>query len=273
MIRLAVRVPKESAELVLAELAELAPGGVEEVDDGETVEYAIYGAEGELPALPDLEAAAGEVRIEVRTSAVEDGWENRWKEFHSSVRVEGTARSMVVSPPWEATGANDEIVVDPGRAFGTGAHPTTRLCLELLLGEPAEGSCVDVGCGSGVLAIAAARLGWNPVLAVDHDPLSVEATRTNAQVNGAVLKASRFDLLREGAIPGGDLVVANLLRPLLLAMARSGFSGPGPKLLIASGLLRREADEVGEALCSSLGMAAERRLDDGDWSALLLRAS
>ena len=259
--------------MVLAELAELAPGGVEEVDDGDIVEYAIYGAEGELPALPDLEAAAGDVRIEVRSSTVEDGWESRWKEFHSSIRVEGRERSLAVSPPWQATGAQDEIVVDPGRAFGTGAHPTTRLCLELLLGEPAGGSCVDVGCGSGVLAIAAARLGWSPVLAVDHDPLSVEATRTNAQLNGVVLEASRFDLLRDGAVPAGDLVMANLLRPLLLAMARSGFSGPRPKVLIASGLLRREAGEVGEALCSSLGMTAERRLDDGDWSALSLRAN
>ena len=273
MIRLAVRVPKESAELVLAELAELAPAGVEEVDEGEVVEYAIYGAEGELPALPDLEAAAGEVRIEIRTSTVEDGWESRWKEFHRPVRVEGGEAFLVVSPPWETTGAREEIVVDPGRAFGTGAHPTTRLCLELLLGESARGSCVDVGCGSGVLAIAAARLGWNPVLAIDHDPLSVEATALNAKANGAEVQTGRFDLLRDGAVPAGDLVLANLLRPLLLALARSGFSGVGPKVLIASGLLRREADEVGNALCDALGMVEQRRIDEGDWSALLLRAS
>ena len=75
-------------------------------------------------------------------------------------------------------------MIDPGQAFGTGAHATTRLCLELLLALEPAGPLVDLGCGSGVLAIAAAKLGWAPVLGVDHDPLAVEATRENARVNG-----------------------------------------------------------------------------------------
>lgn len=273
MIRLAVRVPRESAEIVLAELSELAPGGVEEVDDGEIVEYAIYGAEGELPALPDLEAAAGDVMLEIRSSTVEDGWEDRWREFHRPVRVRGPSSELVVSPPWEMTGGEDELVVDPGRAFGTGAHPTTRLCLELLLGERPDGSCVDVGCGSGVLAIAAARLGWGPVLALDHDPASVEATAVNARANGEAVEARRFDLLRDGPVPAGTLVLANLLRPLLLELAQAGFDGPVPRVLIASGLLAHEADEVSAALCGRLGMAEAARAGEGDWAALLLRAS
>lgn len=273
MIRLAVRVPRESAEVVLAELVGLAPGGVEEVDDGPVIEYAIYGAEGELPALPELEAAAGGVTIEISTSTVEDGWETRWQEFHRPVTVSGAGGELVVSPPWETTGSSGELVIDPGRAFGTGAHPTTRLCLELLLGEVPDGSCVDVGCGSGVLGIAAARLGWNPVLAIDHDPASVEAAPANARRNDVTIEARRFDLLRDGPVPGANLALANLLRPLLLALAGSGFSGMAPGTLIASGLLTGEADEVSQALCSSLEMEEAARASEGEWAALLLRAS
>src|SRR6185312_11502631 len=99
---------------------------------------------------------------------------------------------LAVRPPWEAPlGADVELVIDPAQAFGTGSHATTRLCLELLIaladGSPERGPVVDVGCGSGVLAIAAARLGWEPVIAVDYDPLSVDATRHNAAVNGVTL--------------------------------------------------------------------------------------
>lgn len=274
MIRLAIRVPRASAELVLAELVDLVPAGVEERDAGEgTVEYAIYGAEGEIPALPELEAAVAGVPVEVSTSTVQDGWESRWQDFHRGTTVGGAGREMRVSPPWDAAGGEAEVVIDPGRAFGTGAHPTTRLCLKLLLGEEAQGSCVDLGCGSGVLAIAAARLGWTPVLAVDHDPASVEATAANAKANGVTLDAARFDLLRGGPAPSGALVMANLLRPLLLEVARMGFEGPAPQVLIASGLLVREADEVSDALCEGLGLCEAARCRDGDWAALRLAVS
>lgn len=259
--------------MVLAELVELSPGGVEETDLGESVEYAIYGAEGEVPALPELEAAAGGVRIEVSTSTVEDNWETRWKDFHRPVEVHGARGTLRVSPPWETGSGDREIVIDPGRAFGTGGHPTTRLCLELLLGEEPNGSCVDIGCGSGVLAIAAAMLGWEPVLAVDHDPASVEATSVNARENGVLLETARFDLLHDGAAPSGNLVVANLLRPLLLALAGEGLQGSPPRTLIASGLLVGEADEVSEALGSAFGMAEAARASEGDWAALLLRSA
>lgn len=274
MIRLAIRVPQASAELVLAELIELAPGGVEERDAGEgTVEYAIYGAEGEIPALPELEAAVAGVPIEVSTSTVQDGWESRWRDFHRATTVGGGGRQLRVSPPWDAAGDQPEVIIDPGRAFGTGAHPTTRLCIELLLGEEPEGSCVDLGCGSGVLAIAAARLGWTPVLAVDHDPASVEATAANAEANGVTLEVERFDLLRSGPAPSGGLVMANLLRPLLLELAGKGFDGPTPQVLVASGLLVREADEVSAALCRGLGLEERGRRVEGEWAALRLAVS
>jgi ribosomal protein L11 methyltransferase len=264
VIRLAVRVRREDAEVALAELLELAPGGVEEVDLGDRVEYAIYGPPGELPALPDLQAAAGAALVEVVTSEVADDWAERWKAFHRPVEVGGVR----VRPPWEPASkdADLDLVIDPGQAFGTGGHDTTRLCLELLLGLEPGGPLADLGCGSGVLAIAAARLGWSPVLGVDHDPLAVEATARNAQVNGAEVTVERVDL-RAQAAPSAPTVLANLLRPLLLALR---FETP-PDVLVASGLLRGEADEIAAAFADRHGLAEADRRSSGDWSALLLR--
>jgi ribosomal protein L11 methyltransferase len=267
MIRLAVRVRREQAELVLAELLELAPGGVEERDDGDVVEYAVYGAPGELPALPDLRAAAGGALVEVATSELADDWDERWKAFHQPVRV----GDLLVRPPWAPPqdGLLD-IVIDPAQAFGTGAHPTTRLCLELAMELEPRGALVDLGCGSGVLAIAAARLGWAPVLGVDHDPEAVRATLDNAAANGAAVQARRHDLVRDGPAPGAPTVLANLLRPLLLRVAADGFAGRAPDVLVASGLLAHEGDEVAAAFAAhGLSEAARRR--EGDWVALLLR--
>ncbi|MDQ3739733.1 MAG: 50S ribosomal protein L11 methyltransferase [Actinomycetota bacterium] len=261
MIRLALRVRREDAEVALAELLALVPAGVEEVDLGDRVEYAVYGAPGELPDLPDLRAAAGDALVEVTTTEVGDDWAERWRAFHRPVEV-GPLR---VRPPWAEARDERDVVIDPGQAFGTGGHETTRLCLELLLEVPAEGSLVDLGCGSGVLAIAAARLGWSPVLALDFDPLAVEATAENARVNGVEVEARRFDL-REGRVPAGRVVVANLLRPLLLDVARRGVEA---RTLIASGLLRHEADEVAAAFAAH-DLVERRRAAQGDWAALLL---
>jgi ribosomal protein L11 methyltransferase len=267
MIRLAVRVRRAQAELVLAELLELTPGGVEERDDGDVVEYAVYGAPGELPALPDLRAAAGGALVDIATSEVADDWDERWKAFHQPVRI----GDLVVRPPWAPPrdGLLD-IVIDPAQAFGTGAHPTTRLCLELMLELEPAGALADLGCGSGVLAIAAARLGWEPVLGVDHDPEALRATRDNAAANGAHVETRRHDLMRDGPAPGAPTVVANLLRPLLLRVAQDGFAERTPSTLIAGGLLAHEGDEVTAAFAAH-GLREGTRHRDGDWVALLLR--
>lgn len=267
MIRLAVRVRRDQAELVLAELLELAPGGVEECDDGDVVEYAVYGAPGELPELPALRAAAGDALVEVATTEIADDWDERWKAFHAPVDI-GRLR---VRPPWEPPGeAPIDIVIDPAQAFGTGAHATTRLCLELLLGLEPGGALVDVGCGSGVLAIAAARLGWEPILGIDHDREAVRATIDNAAANGVQIEARHHDLLHDGPAPSAPTAVANLLRPLLLRVAADGFACPPPDVLIASGLLAHEGDEVAAAFARR-GLRETDRRRDGEWSALLLR--
>ena len=164
MIRLAVRCNPEQAEIVLAELTVLAPNGVEEERGPGYVEYAIYGGEGELPELGEIEAAAGEGLVEVVSTEVPDDWADRWQDFHRPILI---GDRMYVRPSWEGPREGTvDLVVDPGRAFGTGAHSTTRMCLELLLelaaGGEAEGPLTDLGTGSGLLAIAAAKLGGRP---------------------------------------------------------------------------------------------------------------
>ena len=274
MIRLAVRCRPELAEQVLAELVVLAPNGVEEEHGPDYVEYAIYGAEGELPALGELEAATGGGLIEVSSDRVPDDWADRWRDFHRPLLVGGR---LWVRPSWEPTrnGALD-VVIDPGHAFGTGAHPTTRLCLELLLELAATGSAngpiADLGTGSGVLAIAAAKLGWDPVIACDQEQAALDAAEANAAANGVALELRRVNLRLEPP-PHARAVVANLTAPILIALAeRLGDLDPGqrPERLVCSGLLAREADDVSARL-GAAGLEEAERRSDGDWTALLVR--
>jgi ribosomal protein L11 methyltransferase len=295
VIRLAVRVQRDHAEIVLAELLELAPAGVEEVQGAETVEYAVYGAPGELPRLPDLNAAAGGALVEISTSEIRDDWDERWKQFHRPVVIQapdaprgGQRRrlpALRVRPPWEnpierADGEMQEIVIDPGQAFGTGSHASTRLCLELLLElaaeEPGMGALLDVGTGSGVLAIAAERVGFAPVLGLDHELESVEAARANAAENHAQIEVRRFDLRTEplpwidaAQPPPGPLVlIANLLRPLLSDLAVG--MQRAPTHLIAGGLLIEEVDEIADAFAHRLHLRERERRVRGEWAAVWL---
>jgi ribosomal protein L11 methyltransferase len=264
---LAIRVDRDHAEVVLAELLELVPNGVEEVDVADDlVEYAVYGAPGELPSLPDLEAAAGGELVQVSTSPVAADWAERWREFHRPLVL---GDRLTVRPPWEPPASTAlDVVIDPGQAFGTGAHPTTRLCLELLLAlAPPGGSLVDLGSGSGVLAITGALLGFSPVVALDVDQAAVDATVSNAAANGVSIEARRFDLRREQA-PDADLVVANVLAPPLLAWA--GLQAQLPPRLVLSGLLVGEVDRVASAYVAR-GMTLVETRADGEWAALLLR--
>ncbi|MEZ5077792.1 MAG: 50S ribosomal protein L11 methyltransferase [Solirubrobacterales bacterium] len=275
MIRLAVRCSPEQAELVLAELTVLAPNGVEEERGPGFVEYAIYGGAGELPELGEIDAAVGAGRVEVSATAVPDDWADRWQDFHKPVLV---AERIWLRPSWEEPreGAVD-LVVDPGRAFGTGAHPTTRLCLELLAGLAAGGEAgvplVDLGCGSGVLAIAAAKLGWGPVSAYDHSADAIEATAANAAANGVELALEQINL-RERLPALAPTAVANMTAPILRAVAAhwggaEGGRGDPVNTLILSGLLPPECDEIAAAF-APLGLGEAERRREGDWAALLL---
>ena len=270
MIRLAVRCRPEQAELVLAELLHLAPGGIEEESGPGWVEYAIYGAEGELPDLGGVEAAAGEGLVDVRSEPIPDDWADRWRDFHEPTVVAGGR--VVIRPSWHEPPADTglDVLIDPGQAFGTGAHPTTRMCVELLVeladAGRARGPLVDLGTGSAVLAIVAGKLGWSPVTGVDLELAALEAARENAAANGVELSVARVNL-REDPPPAAPTVVANLTAPLLRDVATR--LSRGCRLVVCSGLLAREADEVIAALAAA-GFNTREHRDSGDWSALVL---
>lgn len=209
LVRVSVRVPVARVEEATATLLALAPEGLEEVPGPELAELAVYTA-------PELVPDILVVFPDAASTPVEPGWEDAWRVFHRPV----VAGGVWLGPPWETPPPHTPaVVIDPGRAFGTGAHPTTRLCVELLAGVP-RGSLLDVGCGSGVLGIAAARLGFAPVVAVDDDPVAVETTRANAAANGALVEAAVVDALAD-PLPRVDVAVANvLLGPVEAILAR-----------------------------------------------------
>ena len=179
-------------------MIELFPEGFEEVDTAGGLELAAY------------TNAGGEERVwqvfgPGRAEDIEPGWTDAWQRFHRPVRI----GPLWIGPPWEESPADAlRVVVDPGQAFGTGAHPTTQLCLSFLLGE-ARGSVLDLGCGSGVLAIAAAKLGFGPVIAVDLDPAAVRAAKENAAANGVDVDVRLLDAFSE-RLPEAALALANI---------------------------------------------------------------
>jgi ribosomal protein L11 methyltransferase len=240
----------------LALLLHIFPEGVEELDGA----FAVYS--DEPPVGFDV----------VHEEEVDEGWQDNWRDFHHGVQV----GRFWVGPPWDlpqadpglrpggggsaaaASGPWEVIVIDPGRAFGTGAHPTTRLTLELLQ-TLAPGSLLDVGCGSGVLSIGAAKLGFAPVLGIDVDEAAVEATRENARANSVEVEARLLDALAD-ELPPADVVLANVALDVverILPRLRA-------PLAVTSGYLDRDRPSVAgwEPL--------DRREADG-WGADLLR--
>jgi ribosomal protein L11 methyltransferase len=262
VIRLAVRVATADYERVIGELVELGTSGFEERELANGYEFVFYGAPGEVPALPALQAAVGGALVDVSTSEVADDWSEAWKSAHPPVDV-GPIR---VRAPWIESRGGIDVVIQPGRAFGTGQHATTRLCLELLLRVEPQGALADWGCGSGVLAVTAAKLGFDPVAACDVAAVSMDATRAAAEANGVQVDVTRCDL-RHAAGPWAPTVTANLVRPLLLALGEQ-IERP-PRRLIASGLLHDEADEVAAAFARH-GLREEERLHEAEWAAILM---
>ncbi|MBD0289955.1 MAG: 50S ribosomal protein L11 methyltransferase [Thermoleophilia bacterium] len=198
MRRVRILVPEPQAEEARARLIELAPAGFEEETSGGTLVLVAYADEASEPR----------VRAAFPGAEVEDlvpGWEDAWKRFHRPARI----GPLWIGPPWERPEDGSlPVVVEPGRAFGTGAHATTRLVVTALLSLPPS-SLLDLGCGSGVLALAAARLGFAPVIAVDHDAAAVEATEANARANGLEVKTRRMDVLAS-SLPAAAVAVANI---------------------------------------------------------------
>lgn len=208
-------------------MIELFPQGFEEVDKAQGTELAAY------------TDAAGEERLWAffgsgRSADVESGWEDRWRNFHRPIQV----GRLWVGPPWERPPTDGlTVIVDPGRAFGTGSHQTTQLCLQTLQ-ELEPGPLLDVGCGSGVLAIAAALLGFEPVLGVDIEAPSIEATLSNARVNGVTVDARL--VAGDEQLPSSALVVANIS----LASVQALPARTDARTLVTSGYFASEQPEL-----------------------------
>jgi ribosomal protein L11 methyltransferase len=243
-------VPSTEAEIARARMLELVPDGFEEREGSDWVELAAYtdgGGEKKIRA----------VFSEVSVLAVDDDWADRWREFHRPVRVGG----LWIGPPWEqAPSGGQVVVVDPGRAFGTGAHPTTRACIELLAGLE-RGALVDAGCGSGVIAVAAVRLGFDPVFAVDADPVAVEIARETVHRNGVSVAVGELNVLLDD-LSASDVVVANIE----LAVVEALLARRPARRVVTSGYVSGERPRVD-------GWAVERELELEGWAAHVLVAS
>ena len=235
-------------------------------------------------AIEDVRRALGHLQAfelrpigEVQTRVVhEEDWAEAWKQHFPVLRV---GRRLVVRPTWrEHVAQPGDVVVslDPGMAFGTGLHPTTRLCLAGVeqwadVGRLEDARVLDVGCGSGILAVAAALLGAQSVVGIDTDPLAVKATRSNAALNGL---AARIEA-RRGSLPMPspeqfDLVLANLVASVLVDLAAELAEDlrPGGRLL-ASGIFADREAEVLKAF-GAAGLLVVDRLRETDWVALEL---
>ena len=243
--------PEAQAEIAASRLLELAPSGFEERAAGQMTELAVYTDEA---GAEQVRAAFAE---HVSSKAVLPGWEERWRAFHRPVRAGG----LWIGPPWETSPPGQRaVVVDPGRAFGTGAHPTTRACIEVLSRlEP--GSVLDAGTGSGVIAVAAATLGFGPVIALDLDQDAVEAASLTARRNGVRIDVIRADVLVD-ELPDADLLVANIeLQVVEALLARR----PAPRA-ITSGYFTHEQPQV-------TGWTPVTRVELDGWAADLLAFS
>src|SRR5687768_5227601 len=207
--------------------------------------------------------------LEVRP--VDDAdWTDAWKQHYVAQRI----GRVLIAPSWAPDDAREgevRIILDPGMAFGTGLHPTTRGCLELLQRiETMPSDVLDVGCGSGILSLAALRLGAHRALGLDTDPLAIEATRANAERNGLANQVEA----RLGTLGTPhtryELVLANLVAAVLVALAPGLADHLTPTgTLLASGIIEPRATEVIDAMAAAGLRVAERR-DDGEWVSLRL---
>lgn len=274
IIRLSARVPEGQADIAVAECHALTGVGCMQGDPvGGEVPIDIWMPEADCPGadrLRDHLAAAG-ITAEVEQSVEGDEWRSALRDFHQPV----VATRIRVRPPWVAPqpGMHD-IVIDPGMAFGTGQHPTTRTALELLQRIPATGPVLDAGCGSGVLAIAARRLGMGPVAAIDFDPDSVAATVRAARANMVDGITVQRATIGEDPLPAAPILLANITLEILQLLA-TALPTPGrvptARHAVLSGLREHEVDAAVAAF-APLGLVECERMAEGGWASVRLSA-
>jgi ribosomal protein L11 methyltransferase len=257
VVRLSIRVHADRAETALADLLPLLGRGAEERDLGASVEYAIYLPQSEVPPADAIRRLAGDALVGTLIEPVPDDWERRHLEHLRRIEVAG----ITIRAPW-LDGDPDDLIIDPSTTFGAGTHESTRLSLELLVGLEPGGALCDWGAGSGILSVAAARLGWDPVIALELDPDARAVIEANAAANGVRVDARTADVLSD-ELPEVPTVVANLTPALHAGVAPRCRAGR----LLAAGFLARYADDVA-ALYAPLREV--RRVTGGEWAALEL---
>jgi ribosomal protein L11 methyltransferase len=244
-------------------------------------ELVVYTRPDALEGLGELATRlADQLRLELALTATvreDDDWRDTWKQFYAPIVFGGGA--LLLRPSWIDRRPGDpalELVLDPGRAFGTGQHETTRLCVDLMVElAPAHHPTrvLDLGCGSGILALAAARLfpGAGPITAVDNDPEATETTRENAEINHL---GERLEILTGTALDltgDADLILANIRPSVLIPIAPQIAARLAPGgLAVLSGVLAEEADAVLAAYAGA-GLFLHLRRDLNEWCALVVR--
>ena len=266
MHELALRVPAFASEDVLDRLLPLAPYGIHEVVAGDQVELRVRGPQDELPSAAAVAASAGSWPHELSEREVPDDWDAR-RRLDYEPRV--VAGRLIVRPPWAPPAPPGvlDVVLEERDAFGGGGHPTTWACLEALFELEPSGSLADLGCGSGVLAIAAAQLGFDPLVAVDREASALEVTRVNAEVTEVSVEARQLDLMADRP-PPARTVVANV--PPEVHSAIAGRISTETDIVLASGLLATAADHVAD-LYTAAGFSEHSRSELGGWAVLILR--
>jgi len=265
MRRVALTLRADAVEEVLDRLMPLLPQGVyERALDAERTEVSFFG-DG-LAAAAALDALAGDDLLGREEEEVPDSREERRRHAGRAWTVSDRLRVRSPGDP-PAAGAALEVVIEPAPgAFGTGAHPTTRGCLELLLELEPGGGLADLGCGSGVVAIAAARLGWEPVYALDFDERAVAAAGRNAQRNDVEVRALLVDL-REIPAPPAHTLTANI--PLDIHERVAATLSPATARVIVSGITASQ-EPAATAAYAPAGLVPQGRRIAGGWAALLL---
>ncbi|MGZ6617485.1 MAG: 50S ribosomal protein L11 methyltransferase [Solirubrobacteraceae bacterium] len=264
MREVVLRLPRIAVEDVLDRLLPLVPGGVGEGRDGGHAELRMRGPD--VPSGEVIAAAVGRWPHTLAEREVSDDWRERRVADYEPDVIGGR---LIVRPEWAPVpppGALD-IVLAESAAFGSGTHPTTRMCLELLLTTAPIGAFADLGCGSGVLAIVAARLGWAPVMALDIDPSSVETAAGNAARNDVAIDVQVGDLASDPPPPAAGFA-ANV--PAALHHVIAARLDPVPAFGLCSGFGAEDVDDV-TAAYRARGLGEQRRDAASGWSMLVLR--
>ena len=266
MQRVSFRIPVEAREDVLDGVLPLLPGGIVErpVAEG-VVEISSFGAL--LPPEEVLRAAAAQPVEQLTYEDVPADWRERRRRFGGgSVLISG--RLVVRSPddPPAPDGVEEVVIDRGGSGFGSGSHPTTQMCLGLLLDLEPQGGAADFGCGVGTLAIAAAKLGWAPVYGVDREGPAIEEARVNAQRNGVQAEFAHGDIAT-GELPVSELLLANAPPPVHHRLAAE--VTPEVRHVIVSGIVEGEMEEV-QAAYAEAGLVPQRGMAAETWIAMLM---